>query len=280
MKFKDADLIGIPLRVTIGAKGLAAGNVELKPRTEADPKKAELVPVADAARVLAERVRRARAAGRRVARVERLPPPPAVPGALAARSPCAGEVEAHGRGGALEARVHVPARRGARSSSATRTPSTAAACTAPCPSRSRRRSPTRRATSWRGRASTSAASARAQGTYDDGRGEVDDARAVHRRTCARSRPACPSRCAGTPSARGSGCARRPRRDGGRRARAARRAEHALLRALGRRARRFAGPKTIFLGDQDEFCDVDEGRALAAQPRRRAARLRGLRPPLH
>jgi prolyl-tRNA synthetase len=56
VKFKDADLIGIPLRVTIGAKGLATGNIELKPRTETDPKKAELVPLADAARVLAERV--------------------------------------------------------------------------------------------------------------------------------------------------------------------------------------------------------------------------------
>ncbi|HEY8087734.1 MAG TPA: proline--tRNA ligase [Polyangiaceae bacterium] len=59
VKFKDADLIGIPLRVTIGAKALAAGNVELKPRAEPDPKKAELVPVADAARVLTERVRAA-----------------------------------------------------------------------------------------------------------------------------------------------------------------------------------------------------------------------------
>jgi prolyl-tRNA synthetase len=59
VKFKDADLIGIPLRVTIGAKALANGNVELKARTEADPKKAELVPVADAARVLGERVRAA-----------------------------------------------------------------------------------------------------------------------------------------------------------------------------------------------------------------------------
>ena len=27
---------------------------------------------------------------------------------------------------------------------------------------------------------------------------------------------------------------------------------------------FAGPKTIFLGDRDEFCDVDEGRALATE----------------
>jgi len=59
VKFKDADLIGIPLRVTVGAKALAAGNVELKPRSEPDPKKAELVPVADAARVLVERVRAA-----------------------------------------------------------------------------------------------------------------------------------------------------------------------------------------------------------------------------
>jgi prolyl-tRNA synthetase len=59
VKFKDADLIGVPLRVTIGAKGLATGKVELKPRTEPDPKKAELVPVEDAARVLTQRVRAA-----------------------------------------------------------------------------------------------------------------------------------------------------------------------------------------------------------------------------
>jgi prolyl-tRNA synthetase len=59
VKFKDADLIGLPLRVTVGGKGLASGNLELKPRSEPDPKKAELVPVADAARVIAERVRAA-----------------------------------------------------------------------------------------------------------------------------------------------------------------------------------------------------------------------------
>ncbi len=56
VKFKDADLIGIPLRVTVGGKGLAAGNVEVKPRTELDPKKAELVPVASAAQIIADRV--------------------------------------------------------------------------------------------------------------------------------------------------------------------------------------------------------------------------------
>ncbi len=59
VKFKDADLLGIPLRVTVGAKALANGNVELKPRTEPDPKKAELVPVADVVRVLGDRVRAA-----------------------------------------------------------------------------------------------------------------------------------------------------------------------------------------------------------------------------
>ena len=56
VKFKDADLLGMPLRITIGAKSLANGNIELKPRSEPDPKKAELVPVADAARVVEERV--------------------------------------------------------------------------------------------------------------------------------------------------------------------------------------------------------------------------------
>jgi prolyl-tRNA synthetase len=57
VKFKDADLIGVPVRVTIGAKGLATGQIELKARTEADPKKAELVPLAQAAHVVTERVR-------------------------------------------------------------------------------------------------------------------------------------------------------------------------------------------------------------------------------
>jgi len=59
VKFKDADLIGIPLRVTIGAKGLAEGRIELKPRTEGDPKKAELLLIADAAARIAGRVKAA-----------------------------------------------------------------------------------------------------------------------------------------------------------------------------------------------------------------------------
>jgi prolyl-tRNA synthetase len=42
VKFNDADLIGCPLRVTVGEKGLKEGMVELKPRTE---KENQLVPV-------------------------------------------------------------------------------------------------------------------------------------------------------------------------------------------------------------------------------------------
>jgi prolyl-tRNA synthetase len=63
VKFKDADLIGIPLRVTLGAKGLAAGQIELKARTEGDPKKADLIALASAGDVIAARVRAARAGG-------------------------------------------------------------------------------------------------------------------------------------------------------------------------------------------------------------------------
>jgi prolyl-tRNA synthetase len=56
VKFKDADLVGVPLRVTIGKKSLERGGVELKPRTETDPKKAELVPMADAPQAIFDRV--------------------------------------------------------------------------------------------------------------------------------------------------------------------------------------------------------------------------------
>ena len=43
-KFKDADLIGVPLRISIGARGLKDGMVEFKPRTS---DKHELLPVSD-----------------------------------------------------------------------------------------------------------------------------------------------------------------------------------------------------------------------------------------
>jgi prolyl-tRNA synthetase len=46
VKFKDADLIGIPLRITVGAKGLEKGCVELRWRRDG---RTEDLPVADAA---------------------------------------------------------------------------------------------------------------------------------------------------------------------------------------------------------------------------------------
>jgi prolyl-tRNA synthetase len=57
VKFKDADLIGIPLRATVGARGLKNGQIEFKPRRETDPKKAELLPLASAGQLMATRVR-------------------------------------------------------------------------------------------------------------------------------------------------------------------------------------------------------------------------------
>ena len=44
IKFKDADLIGIPYRVTIGEKNLKNNNVELKARSEKNDQ-AKLLPV-------------------------------------------------------------------------------------------------------------------------------------------------------------------------------------------------------------------------------------------
>ena len=38
VKFKDADLIGIPLRIVVGQKNLAQGNVELKNRKTGENK--------------------------------------------------------------------------------------------------------------------------------------------------------------------------------------------------------------------------------------------------
>ena len=48
VKFKDADLIGFPVRVVVGAKGLANGGVEVKRRSD-DKSKTKVVPVAEAA---------------------------------------------------------------------------------------------------------------------------------------------------------------------------------------------------------------------------------------
>lgn len=53
VKFKDADLLGIPVRVTIGKKSLADGNVEIKCRSENDVVR---VPLAEAAETVANRI--------------------------------------------------------------------------------------------------------------------------------------------------------------------------------------------------------------------------------
>jgi prolyl-tRNA synthetase len=47
VKFNDADLIGIPLRLTIGDKGLAAGEIEYKPRTAEKPELVKLEGVVE-----------------------------------------------------------------------------------------------------------------------------------------------------------------------------------------------------------------------------------------
>lgn len=51
VKFKDADLIGFPVRVVVGAKGLANGGVEVKLRSE-DKSKTRIVPPDSAASVV------------------------------------------------------------------------------------------------------------------------------------------------------------------------------------------------------------------------------------
>ncbi len=59
VKFKDADLIGIPFRVTVGPKGLERGAVEFKPRRESS---ATDLPLADAVDRLVALVREGTAA--------------------------------------------------------------------------------------------------------------------------------------------------------------------------------------------------------------------------
>ncbi len=56
-KFKDADLIGIPLRVVVGERGLKEGTVEIKWRAQAAPK---LIPAATAAQLILVEIDEAR----------------------------------------------------------------------------------------------------------------------------------------------------------------------------------------------------------------------------
>jgi hypothetical protein len=55
VKFNDADLIGIPIRVTVGKRSLDEGGVELKLRDEKDR---SLVPLAEALERVEKRRRR------------------------------------------------------------------------------------------------------------------------------------------------------------------------------------------------------------------------------
>jgi prolyl-tRNA synthetase len=58
IKFKDADLIGIPVRVTVGKRSVAEGNVEIKLRSEAESQKS---PIADAPQKVIEIVKKLKA---------------------------------------------------------------------------------------------------------------------------------------------------------------------------------------------------------------------------
>jgi prolyl-tRNA synthetase len=58
VKFKDADLIGLPYRITVGDRGLANGKVELKARTEANPKASEEFALSAISQVVTERIKK------------------------------------------------------------------------------------------------------------------------------------------------------------------------------------------------------------------------------
>ncbi len=76
-KFKDADLIGIPLRVVVGERGLKEGTVEIKWRDQAAPK---LIPAASAAELILVEIDEAQARGRELPGAA--PGPPGVEGGM------------------------------------------------------------------------------------------------------------------------------------------------------------------------------------------------------
>ena len=55
VKFNDADLLGIPWRIVVGDKNLANGKIELKRRSEKDPR---LVSPADAVAEIAGAIKK------------------------------------------------------------------------------------------------------------------------------------------------------------------------------------------------------------------------------
>jgi prolyl-tRNA synthetase len=62
VKFKDADLIGLPYRIAVGKKGVAEGVVELKARRSPEVVK---VKIEDVVRVVSDKVGAERAGGAR-----------------------------------------------------------------------------------------------------------------------------------------------------------------------------------------------------------------------
>jgi prolyl-tRNA synthetase len=54
IKFKDADLLGTPLRVTVGSRNLQSGKVETKFRSDSE---SELIPADGAAVRIEEKIR-------------------------------------------------------------------------------------------------------------------------------------------------------------------------------------------------------------------------------
>lgn len=59
VKFKDADLLGVPLRLTLGKKALESGAVELKLRSDPDPKASRLLELGQAAAEILQLVQQA-----------------------------------------------------------------------------------------------------------------------------------------------------------------------------------------------------------------------------
>jgi prolyl-tRNA synthetase len=62
VKFKDADLIGFPLRIVIGDKGLSSGKLEIKWRWESS---SAMLPIADAVPTIAAMLDEERKTGKR-----------------------------------------------------------------------------------------------------------------------------------------------------------------------------------------------------------------------
>ncbi len=54
VKFKDADLIGTPIRVTVGSRGVKEGQMEIKLRSESESR---MVPITEAAAIVKEKVK-------------------------------------------------------------------------------------------------------------------------------------------------------------------------------------------------------------------------------